>query len=103
MDPRRGIGTDVCFDMRIRLTKKLAQTLNGVDLSRLHVGDTIDMNESDAELLLMEGWAIHATENGHHGQTTGVKSVAEHSTRKRSVKRIGSMPARAFRRRADER
>jgi hypothetical protein len=59
--------------MRIRITKKFALTLNGVDLSRLHVGDTIDMNESDAELLLAEGWAIHAID-------AGVKSPAEHST-----------------------
>jgi hypothetical protein len=43
--------------MRIRLIRKLALCLNGVDVSQLHVGDVVDLPERSARLLLMEGWA----------------------------------------------
>jgi hypothetical protein len=49
--------------MRIRLTRKLSQVLNGVDISRRSVGDVIDLPRRDAELLLAEGWALPATDN----------------------------------------
>jgi hypothetical protein len=49
--------------MQIRLTRKLSQLLNGVDLSRQSVGDVIDLPRRDAELLLAEGWALPATDN----------------------------------------
>jgi hypothetical protein len=49
--------------MRIRLTRKLSQLLNGVDISRQSVGDVIDLPRRDAELLLAEGWALPATDN----------------------------------------
>jgi hypothetical protein len=43
--------------MKIRLTRKLSQQLNGVDISRRRVGDVLDLPRRDAELLLAEGWA----------------------------------------------
>ena len=46
--------------MRIRLTRKLAQLLNGVDISRRTVGDVIDLPDREAALLLAEGWALPA-------------------------------------------
>jgi len=49
--------------MRIRLTRKLSQRLNGVDISRQSVGDVVDLPRHDAELLLAEGWALPATDN----------------------------------------
>jgi hypothetical protein len=49
--------------MRIRLTRKLSQSLNGVDISRQSVGDVIDLPRRDAELLLAEGWALPATDD----------------------------------------
>ena len=49
--------------MRIRLTRKLSQLLNGVDISRQSVGDVIELPRHDAELLLAEGWALPATDN----------------------------------------
>jgi hypothetical protein len=49
--------------MRIRLTRKLSQSLNGVDLSRQSVGDWIDLPRRDAELLVAEGWALPATDD----------------------------------------
>jgi hypothetical protein len=43
--------------MRIRLIRKLALALNGVDVSNLHVGDVVDLPERSANILVAEGWA----------------------------------------------
>jgi hypothetical protein len=43
--------------MRIRLVRKLANTLNGVDLRPFSVGQVIDVNDSLARMLLAERWA----------------------------------------------
>jgi hypothetical protein len=44
--------------MRIRLTRKLAEAVDGIDLSLHHVGDWIDVSEHDADMLIAEGWAL---------------------------------------------
>ncbi|HXD19754.1 MAG TPA: hypothetical protein VN654_22220 [Vicinamibacterales bacterium] len=44
--------------MRVRLTRKLAQRLDGVDLRSFHVGDILNLPQTDARLLLAEGWAV---------------------------------------------
>ena len=43
--------------MRIRLTRKLADYLDGVDLSACKEGDVVELSDHDAELLIAEGWA----------------------------------------------
>ena len=43
--------------MKIRLTRKLADLLNGIDLSKAREGETLDLSEREARLLLAEGWA----------------------------------------------
>ena len=43
--------------MRIRLTRKLAIRLNGLDLSGIKVGDIVFLPEPDATMLIREGWA----------------------------------------------
>ena len=43
--------------LRIRLIKKLAAALNGVDISALRVGDVIELPESTARMMIAEGWA----------------------------------------------
>ena len=43
--------------MRIQLTRKLAECLNGIDLSRYTVGDVLTVPRREAELLIAEGWA----------------------------------------------
>jgi hypothetical protein len=43
--------------VKVRLTRKFAQMLNGIDLSKCHAGEDIDLSPRDAELLIKEGWA----------------------------------------------
>ena len=43
--------------MRIRLVRKLALSLNGVDVSQLRVGEVAELPDRSARLLLIEGWA----------------------------------------------
>ena len=42
---------------RVRLIKKLASALNGVDLSNVQIGDVIRVPEATAAMLIREGWA----------------------------------------------
>ena len=44
--------------MRVQLTRRLADVLDGVDLSHHCVGDVIDVTRHEAELLIAEGWAV---------------------------------------------
>lgn len=69
--------------IRIRLTRKFAQLLNGVDVSRWRVGDIIDLPRRDAELLLAEGWARLATDNNH---------ISDSDTRLESPRRRSTKP-----------
>jgi hypothetical protein len=44
--------------VRVRLTKKLANQIDGVDVSPHQVGDVLDLPPEQARLLLAEEWAI---------------------------------------------
>ena len=44
--------------MRVRLTRKLAPLIDGVDLSSHDVGDVFDLPEEQAKLVIAEDWAI---------------------------------------------
>ena len=46
---------------QIRLTRKLAECLNGIDLSAHRVGDLLTVPGDEAELLIAEGWALPGT------------------------------------------
>lgn len=52
--------------MKVRLTRKLAQLINGVDLSKATAGDTLDLTEKEARTLIAEGWAVY--DNGASGR-----------------------------------
>lgn len=43
--------------MLIRLTRKLADCIDGVDLSHYSVGDVLDLPAWEAHLLIAEAWA----------------------------------------------
>ena len=49
---------------RVRLIKKLAPMLNGIDLSQVQAGDIIIVPEAVASILVREGWAELVKNNG---------------------------------------
>jgi hypothetical protein len=51
------LATIVAVGMRIRLIRKFALRVNGIDLSNLKVGDVIDLPDHPAKILLAEQWA----------------------------------------------
>ena len=46
--------------MLIRLTKKLAPMMNGVDVSTVNVGDILELPEAAARMMIEEEWAVPA-------------------------------------------
>lgn len=48
--------------MKVLLTRKFSNLLNGIDLSRYKKGDTLDLSARDANMLVAEGWAERADE-----------------------------------------
>ncbi len=58
--------------MRIRLLKKLAEVIDGVNLKGYSEGDLLDVDPFGARLLIAEGWAIPeplATGEGENGSS----------------------------------
>lgn len=50
----------ICFhneSVRVRLTRKLSEALNGLDLKQYVVGEVLNLPESFARMLVAEGWA----------------------------------------------
>jgi hypothetical protein len=66
--------------MRVRLTRRLAERIDDVDLSHDKVGDFIDLSRHDAEMLIAEGWAIPAWSGAPH---EGRAEAADRSPRQR--------------------
>jgi hypothetical protein len=56
--PLHGFVYSVAGTIRVRLIKKLADTLDGIDLRSARVGDVLRLPQRDAQVLLAEGWAI---------------------------------------------
>src|SRR6266545_4514540 len=46
--------------MRVRIIRKLADWVDGIDLSRSTVGDFTDMPERHARIMVAERWAVFA-------------------------------------------
>jgi hypothetical protein len=51
--------------MRIVLMRKLANSMDGVDVSDRQVGDVLDLPAADAHALVAEQWAIFDRRDGH--------------------------------------
>jgi hypothetical protein len=45
------------LSVKVRLTRKLAQIINGVDLSKARAGEELELSTRDAQVLIDEGWA----------------------------------------------
>jgi hypothetical protein len=43
--------------MRVQLIRKFADIINGIDLTKVRVGDIVNLKAHEAALLVMEGWA----------------------------------------------
>jgi len=70
------------FQVRIRLTRKLANALNGVDLRATAVGDVVDVPAGLAGMLIEEGWAeVMAVERPSSADDR--RAGSERRTRKR--------------------
>jgi hypothetical protein len=44
--------------MRVRLVKKFAEKIDGIDLSEHVVGTSLQVEDREAQLLIAEGWAV---------------------------------------------
>ena len=58
--------------MRVRLTRKLADEVDGIDLSGHVVGETFDLPTPDARMLMAEGWAQRERRHPGTGSTVVV-------------------------------
>ena len=65
--------------MQIRLTRKFAEAIDGIDLSHYAVGDLIDLPHKDAELVIAEGWASSSA--GHPVRGRPPDTPTGHSAR----------------------
>lgn len=50
--------------VRVKLVKKLALVLDGIDLTPYRVGEEMPCSLSDGQVLIREGWAQPVNENG---------------------------------------
>jgi hypothetical protein len=63
--------------MRVRLTKKYAEMIDGIDLSAHEPGDVFDLERSSARLLVAEGWAVPERRRKYlHGGSQALPAVA---------------------------
>ena len=78
--------------MQIQLVRKLANHLDGIDVSASRQGDVIDLPRRDAELLIAEQWAIAylgpATTEVRDISTIPVMATAADRLGRRSLEQI---------------
>jgi hypothetical protein len=54
----------------VRLTRKYAEVIDGIDLSGCAVGDRVPLPAQDADILLAEGWAEPVPPTQRRGWST---------------------------------
>jgi hypothetical protein len=64
--------------MRVRLIRKLAERIDGIDLRTYEPGDTLEVTRSDARLLIAEGWAARETPRRYRSGVPQQTAVAAH-------------------------
>ena len=73
--------------MRVRLTRRLANSIDGVNLSAHQIGDVFEVTRHEAELLVAEAWAVVVTPRAHRFQSrTGPKFSSAKADERRSVR-----------------
>jgi hypothetical protein len=78
--PKRGLCIGSGQRMRVKIVRKFANVLNGIDLTKVSVGDVVNLMPDQAALLIAEGWAVEAPD------TPGTL-VNLRSSRKRNARR----------------
>ena len=73
--------------MKIRLTRKFPQLINGIDLSNVREGDTIDLSPHDADMLVAEGWAVLERHRAHERSAQPTRAGAVKSKKRAKKKR----------------
>jgi hypothetical protein len=61
--------------MSVRLTRKYAEMIDGIDLTHAHVGDHLKLPRHDAEMLIAEGWAERTAARSQRKRSTEVRSI----------------------------
>jgi hypothetical protein len=54
--------------VKVRLTRKFSELINGIDLREAHTGDTLDLSDRDARTLVLEGWAVYEPAGSNRDQ-----------------------------------
>jgi hypothetical protein len=89
--------------MQIQLTRKLADQVDGIDLSEYREGDVLDLPEHDAELLIAEQWAVAVSiGRDRRGVSTAFAADCAHDTASRRI-RVAADSDRNKQRRAEDR
>jgi hypothetical protein len=87
--------------VRVRLTRKLAEALNGLDLRPFTIGEVIDLTEPLAQMLIAERWAEEAVAFACPSTADDRASLAKKArgSRQPARSRSAGPPASAGRRR----
>jgi hypothetical protein len=82
--------------MRVRLTRKFAEEIDGVDLRGHSVGDVLDVSPAEGRLLIAEEWAVVERRRGKRSQSkrpAGATKMPSKSTDVvRRTRRIAARP-----------
>jgi len=73
--------------MKIRLTRKFSQLINGIDLTNVREGDTLDLSSHDADMLVAEGWAVAEDERDRAHDRARKRRPATRASKKSAKKR----------------
>jgi len=60
----------------VRLTRKYAEMIDGVDLADANVGDELRLSTHDADMLIAEGWAEPTSDRRLRRRSSDVRSTA---------------------------
>ena len=63
--------------VRVRLVRKFAEMIDGVDLSGRAVGDTFHVPPEDARLLVAEEWAVPAKQTSRESRREHTAFVSD--------------------------
>ena len=83
--PRRAAAANLRNDVTpVRLTRKFAEIIDGVDLTNAAVGDRLELSRRDAEVLVAEGWATPDADHPRRRSTDLLATAADAPSRPRS-------------------